>query len=68
MPAEEFSQVRANSINGSVSSTAQATRRGPFASADVDFRPSGSSQTMRRDIFVQVWALNGDITISQATR
>ena len=68
VPAQEFSQVRANSVNGSVTSASETTRRGPFASVDVDFRPSDSSTTMHRDIFVQVWALNGDITISQATR
>ncbi|GAB3039218.1 hypothetical protein GCM10027052_19050 [Parafrigoribacterium mesophilum] len=67
LPAEEFSQVRANSVNGSVTSTSR-TRRGPFASADVDFTPSNAGTRMHRDVFVQVWALNGDITISQATK
>jgi phage shock protein PspC (stress-responsive transcriptional regulator) len=68
VPAEEFSEVRANSVNGSIASTADATRRGPFASADVNFTPSNAGARMHRDVFVQVWALNGDITISQATR
>jgi len=68
VPAQEFSQVRANAVNGSVSSASETTRRGPFASADVSFTPSDRGATMHRDLFVQVWALNGDITISQATR
>lgn len=68
VPAEEFSEVRANSVNGSITTTADATRRGPFASADVHFTPSNVDAPKRRDVFVQVWALNGDVTISQATR
>ena len=42
VPAEEFSEVRANSVNGSITTTADATRRGPFASADVSFTPSNA--------------------------
>jgi hypothetical protein len=68
VPAGEFSEVRANSVNGSITSTEDTTRRGPFASADVNFTPSNAGARMHRDVFVQVWALNGDITISQATR
>ena len=70
LPAEEFSQVRANSVNGSITSSSDApgTRRGPFASADHRFDPRDSGATRHRDVFVQVWALNGNVTISQATR
>ena len=68
VPAEEFSEVRANSVNGSITTTADATRRGPFASADIHFTPSNADARKSRDVFVQIWALNGDVTISQATR
>jgi phage shock protein PspC (stress-responsive transcriptional regulator) len=68
VPADEFSEVRANSVNGSITTGADATRRGPFASADVSFTPRDATAPMRRDVFVQVWALNGDVTISQASR
>jgi DUF4097 and DUF4098 domain-containing protein YvlB len=68
VPAEEFSEVRANSVNGSITTTADATRRGPFASADVRFTPSNADARTSRDVFVHIWAVNGDITISQATR
>jgi phage shock protein PspC (stress-responsive transcriptional regulator) len=68
VPAEEFSEVRANSVNGSITTTSDATHRGPFASADVSFTPSNADARKSRDVFVQVWALNGDVTISQATR
>ncbi len=68
VPADEFSRVLANAVNGSITTAADATRRGQFASADVSFTPGDVRARMHRDLSVQVWALNGNVTISQATR
>lgn len=67
MPADENSEVKAFSLNGSIdlADAERRTEHGPFASGSEDFDPS---EDMHRDLFVNIWVASGDITISQATR
>lgn len=67
VPADEFSRVRANAINGQISS-ADGSQDGPFVRVDTEFTPVDPGPAQHPQIDLQLWILNGDVTLTQAKR
>lgn len=67
VPADEFSEVRARAVAGSVTidTDPQRTRSGSVVRLNESFEPLDGS-TPDRDVYVEIWVISGDVTVSQA--
>ena len=67
VPADEFSEVRARAVAGSVTfdTDPQRTRSGSVVRLNESFEPLDGS-TPDRDVYVEIWVISGDLTVRQA--
>ena len=69
VPADEFSEVQGHAVSGSVTfdTVPQRTRSGSVVRLNQSFEPLDSSSPSR-DVYVEVWVISGDLTVSQAAK
>lgn len=69
LPAHEFSEVQGHAVSGSVTfdTVPQRTRSGPVVRLNQSFEPLDGS-TPDRDVYIEIWVISGDLTVSQAAK
>ena len=68
-PADEFTEVQGQAVSGSVTfdGVPQRTRSGSVVRLGESFEPLDGS-TPNRDVYVEIWVISGDLTVSQAAK